>query len=536
MLQRPQLLLCLLVLGMVLPFLNKPVHIDDTFVLHITGSILENPFDPFAGDFDWFGHPAPVWRATTNPPLVSYWVAPVAAIWGYREGLLHLAVVPFYLLLAWGMFDLSRRFVSRPWVPTLFFLVSAPFLVSGNLMRDIPAAALGVAGMALLVRGIDSSSSSRLAGSAVLLGLSVLAKYSMGVLLPVAAFYAVVRRRPGAAVWLALSLGVVGIWCLHTLIVYGDVHPIYLLRERSSASGILWQDKAFSGLAILGSSLYVQPLLFLRWGADRRWKTVAATLLVGAVVGWWAYRFYDGDFDAGFQFWMLLGTVTLLGILFAAWRERFSPDIWLLIVWVAAHLVFSVFFVPFQAVRHLIAALPPVLLLTFRCWEEKDQFLPWGKSVMAGCLLIQLGVTALVAAADYEYADTYRRFAVSAAEKYQNERIWYVGHWGWKFYAEQAGFTQLHRDGPDPNPGDLLIWPAKVHVGDVFQNDRGLRERFEELTAETFPGKVPVRTMSTEAGAGFYATIRRRLPYRFGSEATLEQFRVYRVGSKAVEE
>ena len=84
--RRPVLLLMLLVLGLVLPFVDKPVHIDDTFVLHITDQILRTPLDPFGAEIDWFGHVMPIWRATTNPPLVSYWLAPVVAAFGDSDG------------------------------------------------------------------------------------------------------------------------------------------------------------------------------------------------------------------------------------------------------------------------------------------------------------------------------------------------------------------------------------------------------------------------------------------------------------------
>ena len=39
-----------------LPFLNKPIHIDDTVVLHVAKNVIENPYDPLGGIIDWMGH------------------------------------------------------------------------------------------------------------------------------------------------------------------------------------------------------------------------------------------------------------------------------------------------------------------------------------------------------------------------------------------------------------------------------------------------------------------------------------------------
>jgi hypothetical protein len=133
----------------------------------------------------------------------------------------------------------------------------------------------------------------------------------------------------------------------------------------------------------------------------------------------------------------------------------------------------------------------------------------------------------MVHLADYEYADSYRKFAGSVRER--EAPVWYVGHWGWKFYAERAGFRLLHRDGPFPKRGDLLLWPQKVHVGRVFQNERGLRDRLKLVSSEVYAGIIPVRTMDGDAGAGFYSIGRGQVPYRFFPEGPVEVMRIYEV-------
>ena len=77
------------------PFLNKPFHIDDPFILYITANVLANPLDPFAGEVDWLGWPIWIFDQATNPPLISYYLAPFAALSDYSELVLHAAMLPF---------------------------------------------------------------------------------------------------------------------------------------------------------------------------------------------------------------------------------------------------------------------------------------------------------------------------------------------------------------------------------------------------------------------------------------------------------
>lgn len=529
--RRPVLLLMLLVLGLTVPFLGKPVHIDDTFVLRITERILETPFDPFGAEIDWFGHLTPIWKATTNPPLVSYWLAPVAGVFGEKEVLLHVAIVPFYLLFAWGVFALSRRFTADPWLTTLFLVLSAPFLVSGNLMRDVPAAGLAVAGMALFLRGIDEDRFPACIFGGVFLGLSILAKYSMGVVLPVVGLYALLSRKPKSVLWLGIPAAIVGGWCVQTWFLYGRIHPLYLLLERSSNSNIVWEDKFFCGLTILGSALFLQPVILYLGAATRSWKTLVVMGVSAAALSAWAYGFYASDYDVQFQLWLILGLVLTIGAIRSVIDERFSRETVFLGVWFLAHLLFSVFFVPFQAVRHLLVALVPLLILLFRWFERSTVSRKTIRTMAVGLLALQGFVALAVHVADYQYADTYRAFARRAESKLRDRSatIWFVGHWGWQFYAEQAGFRMLNRDGPYPATGDLLIWPEKVHVGDVMSANPEFRSRLELVEKFEYRSSLPIRTMSVEARAGFYATIRRRIPYRFDSQTPLEIFQIYRV-------
>ena len=99
MLRREIGFLVLLVLAIGVPFLNKPFHIDDTFFLHITRSILNTPFNPFADEINWFGNNRPVWEVTNNPPFLSHYLTPFVALSNYSEVPLHAAMMLFLLMM-----------------------------------------------------------------------------------------------------------------------------------------------------------------------------------------------------------------------------------------------------------------------------------------------------------------------------------------------------------------------------------------------------------------------------------------------------
>jgi hypothetical protein len=521
-------LIILLTLILTIPFLDKPIHIDDTFVLRITQQILETPLDPLQGEMDWFGHKRLVWEATTNPPFISYYLAPVAAVFGYSEKALHAATIPFYFLLLAGAFSLGRRFASRPWLPVLFFLSSAAVVVSGNLMRDIPAAGFALSGMALFMSGLDREAHMPKYLGAFLLGLAVLAKYPLAVAWVLVLIYLILRRQFKSLPALLVPAAIVGVWCLHTFLVYGQIHPLYLLLERSESS-ISWIDKLLGGLSILGSSLFLAPLLLVLAAWRRDWSALGLSLIVSIGVVALSLDFYEGTPDIEFLFWVVQGVTLLCFAVISAFRVEFDQDSVFLVAWLFFPFLFSVFLVPFQATRHLIFALPPAIFLAFRYIRSRQ---PEGKSLgVYVVLFFQILVGIMTSFADYEYAESYRDFAKHVQQEWvTGEReAWYVGHWGWMFYAERAGLRQFHRDGPYPRKGDLLIWPEKVHIGDVFAKLEDIEEHLELVEKVTYEAKVPVRVMSMDAKAGFYAVIRQRIPIRLNWRSPLEIGRVYLV-------
>ena len=532
------------VASVTLPFLDKPFHVDDPFILQVTGNILANPLDPFAGVSAWFGSAIPIWQQATNPPLWNYWLAPFAAASDYSEVVLHAAMIPFYLLLGWATLWLGHRFTRAPgsalWV-LLFVMWSAGVVVSGNIMRDIPTAALATAAVALVVDGCDRDRRGRLIAGCLLAGLALLMKYSAVILVPLLALYPLLRGRPRQALWALLPLGLVALWSLHNAWVYGEVHILHILG-RSYGPGSAWADNLCGVPVVLGSLVYLMPVLM--WRVALRHDGVLVWVLGGVAVTELLTWLYLGEqLDAQYVFWSMTGAALLVLCLGEGTRQalRFrdrdpeAVDSAFLIAWLCAPLLFSVLFAPFQAVRHFIPALPPLVILALRALEgrrKSGEAMP--RVFLALLLAAQVSVAFIVAAADTRHAGAYRDFADQARERWGSEArpTWYVGHWGWAFYGARAGLEAFYAEGPVPQPGDRLVQPQNYYNGSVYSHGDLEPGIFRKLDDVTYPAPAGLRVMHP-AGAGFYALFAYRtsgglplLPYRWLPDYPDESFEV----------
>ena len=187
-------------LAMLLPFLDKPFHIDDPLFVwaakHIRGNLREgrNPGDFFGFDVNWNGRVQKMHEVTQNPPLACYALAAASYIVGWDERGLHA----FFLLPAigtvLGTWVLARRMCDRPVFAGLVVVTSPVFIVSStNVMCDTLMTCLWIWAIVLWLAGLDRSSHWRLALAAVLIALAALTKYFALCLIPLLALYTLTR-------------------------------------------------------------------------------------------------------------------------------------------------------------------------------------------------------------------------------------------------------------------------------------------------------------------------------------------------------
>src|SRR5687768_6294550 len=83
----PRLIVTLACLLLLVPFLSKPLHIDDPMYVWAAEHILAQPFDPYGFGVNWGSTLEPMPDAMKNPPLVCYYLAGAMMIFGRSEHL-----------------------------------------------------------------------------------------------------------------------------------------------------------------------------------------------------------------------------------------------------------------------------------------------------------------------------------------------------------------------------------------------------------------------------------------------------------------
>ena len=92
----------LLPVVLLVPFLLKPFTIDEPLYIWTAKQIHAAPFDFCGFHVNWYSTEEPATKVITNPPLTSYWIALIAAIFGWSELPLHAAFLLPAMFLAGG--------------------------------------------------------------------------------------------------------------------------------------------------------------------------------------------------------------------------------------------------------------------------------------------------------------------------------------------------------------------------------------------------------------------------------------------------
>jgi hypothetical protein len=120
--------------------------------------------------------------------------------------------------------------------------------------------------------------------------------------------------------------------------------------------------------------------------------------------------------------------------------------------------------------------------------------------IAIGCMLM---IHIALAYADLQYAQTYKNAAESLRQKYNDRTVWYLGHYGWQYYANAAGFHQwskLNRVGK----GDIVIIPQNVFKQRLTNELKDQLRKIESLTYEL--SWLPIRSHGSLSHGGFYTS------------------------------
>jgi hypothetical protein len=455
-----------LLLGLVLPFVGKPVHIDDANFLTLAQGARLDPWRPHAIPVNWQGRTEAAFEVLSNPPGIGWWLAPVvdAPAW-----LQHLWMLPWLGLLVLGARSLGRRFGGDGTAGVLL-IGSAPLVVlaAQSLTPDLPLIAVTAAGLGGYLAAVDQRRRGAAAGWALLAGSAVLFRYSGLCLIPLLVLYPLLRRRPP---WPAL-LGALPLLLLlaHDLHAYGRLHLVAMGSFQSvSGTGWLSYRKLVAALAMLGAA-GVLPLIAARVG----WRAlvpgfVGAFLGLGAAIG--------SGLGTGAALWTAAcagaGAAVLLAHALAPVGEEGRADLLFLLAWALGGLLFLLL-LRFTAGRYWLPFLPAVALAWLR--------LRPGRGLIAAAVGLQVLLALALSVDDLAMARVGREAALAVdreatarapqCEDGAGERV-FAGHWGWQHQLEQLGWRSLE-DEERLRVGALLAvaeapWPQEPAAGSCLE-------------------------------------------------------------------
>jgi hypothetical protein len=520
-LRRDIAILCAAALVLLLPFLNKPLHLDDPMYVWAARQIRAHPLDFYGFRINWEGQTVPMAEQMINPPLFPYYLAAVTHVLGWSEIGLHLAVLPLSLGVLIGVYFLSRHFVRFPLLPPVLLLVSPGFLVSATtLMCDVPMLCFWIWSLVLWIRG-STRSLICLPVSATLLGIAALTKYSGACSLPLLIAYAIMYARPARTRFVqyaSLLIPVVMVLTYNHFTAARYGRPLFwdAVGFASAVTGISAssQAKLLDGVMFIGGcSLVAAVLAFLACSA--RLQVIIAALvpflmllskqLLSPRQPWasdWAFTLQAALMAAGGITILLIGVVDL-----ARSPGASRPKSLLLLLWIAGVYVFAAKLNWAINARSILPMLPPVCILAQRALE-RCTLLHFRPLVLAGCTAALIAV--LVSVADYRTALGNRVAADLVFQKFPHRRIWFTGHWGFEYYMLKNGGIAVEDLENRCRRNDILV---------VAMNNYGIAPPtvyfmpLDKMTADDSPF---LTTQNAQLGAGFYFSPGDRLPYRFG--------------------
>lgn len=525
--------------------LGKAAHIDDAAHLEIARWIAQSPLHPMQGLVDWSDGPAPI-HHLNQPHLFFYLLALARVLFGPSLIAAQLVVAGFTALGVASFHLWWRRAVGargEVLAPALLFLGPA-FVPGQNVMTDAPLLALWCAFGAALAHARGAATLRFLGLAGVAAAAACLVKYTSLVLLPVLALD-VWLRGPASRRQLAVLLvpiGALAAWSAFNLYDYGGVH--LLARPIESAR--------FSALEALGITLGRGAIWTLTLGAacpfvialvpalrgEPRWRRGAAIAGFAVVVLTIATQLIvplvppmhgeTAAHSAARAVFFCAGVAVIAAAVRALLARPTDPDdaraATVLAAWIAIATVFVVVLSPFVAVRHVLLVLPATMVLVARP-HLGALATPSARPFVIAAAVLTMALGVLLGVSDRRWAGRYREVAAREGEAavQRGLRTHFVGHWGWQWYAAEAGLTPYVAGRTELRSGDRIVRPRLVDQPPwPPEHDR---ERLRVIDRHEIPAG-PLDLLRTTTDRLGYYSVWHGLPYTV-SAAPVEVFEIW---------
>jgi 4-amino-4-deoxy-L-arabinose transferase-like glycosyltransferase len=520
----PRAILVIVTLACLLPFADKALHIDDPLFVWAGRHMQTRWWDPYGFDVNWYGWAMPMHEVTKNPPLACAFIALIISIFGENEFALHIGFLFQAIAVVLGTYALARRLCDHPLHAALATLFTPVFVISSTtLMCDVLMVALWIWAVVSWIRGLEENRPLMLVLGALLVGACSLAKYFGIALIPLLLVYSLVRNgKPGW--WLAyllIPLVIIGLYEGTTRVLYGhglmwDAFSYANQNEVHGTGAILF--KAVTALGFTGGCGAI-VLIFAPVLCRPRSRIAAAIVALFLLPITWnlvGNLALSGGSPARIGvtlFWtlLILGGLGVLALPLLEWKRQRSAETLLLLLWIWGTFVFCILNWTING-RSVLPMVPAVAILLVRRVEfvrtSNRLHLHWFCGIAA---LLSL----LVSFADYRLADSARAAVAEIQSKFRNSSsatVWFQGHWGFQYYAQENGLRAFDSMQPQTRPGDLMVLPF---------NNTNLKPMPENTVERVAIIEVPVApwiaTMNRAVGAGFYMDTLGPLPFSFGA-------------------
>jgi hypothetical protein len=522
----PALVLSALVLA---PFLGKAFTMDDTVFLFEAEHALGDPLHPTAFEMAWTDVPQRISTIVPTGPVMAWLLVP-AVLAGGAEWVAHLMQLAMLWVAILATVSLALRLGLAPRVAAAsgLLLAATPAVLgmAGTAMPDVPAMAIGVAGLERLVAWRDERRAHQGAAAAVLLALAPLTRTHLVLLLPLGALwmvgdvlsFAAWRRGPWTR-WIPLALAAllaVGLGLL-TRDPAGGGGTLAAAAAGLSHSRFIGPNLAAFGAHWVLAMAFALPWAVVRWRSilGRWWLLLAATAGAAAVLRLGHVR------DASYALAPVagLGLAVLADVLADAVRRRDGVQavlgLWLLLAAPTAIYVHL-------PSKYLLASAPAAAILLSRAIAERPRV---GRPVLAVTLALGVALGVAILRADAAFAGLGRQAArtLIAPSVAAGHRVWYAGHWGFQWYAEKAGARFFPVTPPYPEVGDLVVSSANSEPHIIPEEMHAL-VRLGRLEDRSPGGRV----MDKRSGTGFFSNSWGYLPWSW-SEDAIDTYDLWRV-------
>jgi hypothetical protein len=491
----PRRRLLLVLLAAVYTGLNavKPLQVDDAAYQYFARQFATRPLDPYGFAVLWYTHPDAANTVLAPPVLPAYWGA-VRAVVGERPWLWKLALFPWALLFVNAVHALLRRFARGVELFGTWLLVLSPaFLPSLNLMLDVPALALGLAALNVFFRAARRRSYALAAWAGLLAGLAMQTKYTAFLAPGAMLLYALFQRRlrfwaPAALV--ATQAFVT--WELVVAFLYGRSHFIEALPPppEPGTSRLAVALRKFGTLQFLFSDLGGVAAAGILIGlAALGLRRLGVAITAGlAALGYALIAWRDGNYvsmgaigrrfpraavmefsELIFDAFAAAGALVLALALWRLWAlPRGRRTVAFLTCWLLLEVVGYLLLTPFPAVRRVFGVAVVLAVLVARLAARTCRT-PERRRVLhalgAGGVALGLAYWGL----DWMGARVQQQAAESAADwvrQHGGGTAWFVGHWGFQYYAERCGLRPVVTQYDRPGGGIPFPPPSRLRAGD----------------------------------------------------------------------